>query len=133
MERLLRYKVFSSHQNYEMWRVWAQYELCSLAIEKPIYQNCCCAYSPSKKFQVLVGWVGFSVQQDSWSCSRNSRLGLSRPGIGLGLDRIYKSGLVLVLVLNTIDGLAELRCSARLLILVSKFKWLAKIRYWSWS
>ena len=47
-------------------------------------------------------------QQDSWSWSRNSRLSLSRPGIGLGLDRISKSRQVLVLVLNKISGLAEL-------------------------
>ena len=39
-----------------------------------------------------------SVQRDSWSWSRNSRLGLSRPRIGLGLDRIFKSRPVLVLV-----------------------------------
>ena len=39
-----------------------------------------------------------SVQRDSWSWSRNSRLGLSRPSIGLGLDRIFKSRPVLVLV-----------------------------------
>ena len=38
------------------------------------------------------------VQQDSWSWSRNSRLGLSRPSIGLGLDRISKSRPVLALV-----------------------------------
>ena len=31
--------------------------------------------------------------------------------------------------LNYIDSIAELRCSARLLVFVSKFK----IRYWSWS
>ena len=47
-------------------------------------------------------------QQDSWSWSRNSRLSLSRPGIGLGLDRISKSRQVLVLVSNKISGLAEL-------------------------
>ena len=39
------------------------------------------------------------VQRDSWSWSWNSRLGLSRPSIGLGLDRIFKSRPVLVLVL----------------------------------
>ena len=38
------------------------------------------------------------VQRDSWSWSWNSRLGLSRPSIGLGLDRIFKSRPVLVLV-----------------------------------
>ena len=38
------------------------------------------------------------VQRDSWYWSRNSRLGLSRPNIGLGLDRILKSRPVLVLV-----------------------------------
>ena len=39
------------------------------------------------------------VQRDSWYWSRNSRPGLSRPNIGLGLDRILKSRPVLVLVL----------------------------------
>ena len=70
----------------------------------------------------IVEIVEISVQRDSWSWSQNSRFGLSRPGIGLGLDRIYNSRLVLVVVLNTINGLAELRCSARLLVFVSKFK-----------
>ena len=73
----------------------------------------------------------FSVQLDPWSWFQNSRLGLSRPGIGLNLDRIVKSRLALVVVLNEIIGLAELMCSARLLVIVSKFKtWPFKIRYW---
>ena len=67
----------------------------------------------------IVEIVEISVQRDSWSWSRNSRFGLSRPGIGLGLDRIFKSRLGLVLVSNKINGLAELRRSARLLVLVS--------------
>ena len=67
----------------------------------------------------------FSVQLDPWSWFQNSRLGLSRPGIGLNLDRIVKSRLALVVVLNEIIG------SARLLVIVSKFKtWPFKIRYW---
>ena len=39
------------------------------------------------------------VQRDSWSWSWISRLGLSRLSIGLGLDRIFKSRPVLVLLL----------------------------------
>ena len=39
-----------------------------------------------------------SVQQDSWSWSQNSSV--SRPGIGLRLDRIFRSRLFLVLVMN---------------------------------
>ena len=54
--------------------------------------------------------------------------------LGLGLDRIFKSRLVLVLVSNKINALAKLRRSARLLVLVSKFKtWVVKTEYWSWS
>ena len=45
--------------------------------------------------------------------SQNVRLGLSKPGMGLSLDRNFKSRLVLVLVLKKIDNLTELRCSAR--------------------
>ena len=37
------------------------------------------------------------VKRDSWSWSQISRLGLSRPIIGLGLDRNFHSRLVLVL------------------------------------
>ena len=48
--------------------------------------------------QVLATPIHVRVQRDSWSWSRNSRLGLSRPSIGLGLDRIFKSRPVLVLV-----------------------------------
>ena len=40
----------------------------------------------------------YRVQRDSWSWSWSSRLWLSRPSISLGLDRIFKSRPVLVLV-----------------------------------
>ena len=39
-----------------------------------------------------------TLQSPAWSWSQNSRLGLSRQSIGLGLDRIFKSRPVLVLV-----------------------------------
>ena len=74
------------------------------------------------------------AQWDSWSWFWHSGLGMSRPGIDHGLDWILKSIPVLILVLNKINDLAELRSSARLLVLVSKFKtWPVKTRYWSWS
>ena len=61
-----------------------------------------------------------------------SRLVLLRPGIGHGLDSIFKSILVLVLVSNKINGLDERRFSARLL--VSKFKtWPVKTKFWTQS
>ena len=51
------------------------------------------------------------AQWDSWSWFWHSRLGMSRPGIDHGLDWILKSIPVLILVLNKINDLAELRSS----------------------
>ena len=59
-----------------------------------------------------------------------NRIAVFSVTLGLGLkiqdlplhDRIFKSRLVLVLVSNKINGLAKLRCSARFLVFVSKFK-----------
>ena len=55
-----------------------------------------------------------SVQPASWSWSKNARLGLPILCIGLGHDKIHKIGQVLVS--NKINGLAELKCSARLFV-----------------
>ena len=72
--------------------------------------------------------------QDPLYWSQKSRLGWSRPGIGISLNKIFKSRQVFVFVSNKIGGLAELGVQQDLLVLILKIKtWLVKTMYWSWS